>query len=287
MPDRSSPPLFEQHCARARRLRSDDAAGSRSGLPRHILSWMVTALVLSFTPGLIAQQPPEAVLGSRPCLTDVHAGVNSSHGQADALGILLGGDYCRQVRNGIWKGDADLQILKTSDDPGRQRLEIEAVRERTFRRWVFSTFGSGKHERSGRQTRFLAGGGVGQQRRFELRSAETHLGLHVGAAFTLEDAENVSRRTFPEAWVKSDLTAVLTPETSLTQVVQGFASLTEAGDYRFDVETDLRFQVTTRFSVKSGFEVRWDARPAAGHEKLNASTHTMLVFSWGHRPARR
>ena len=246
--------------------------------------WCLTTLLLLGTMRpLIAQQTPDESFSGRPCEKSLHLGFNSTQGNSDTLALLLGGNYCRPRPKGRWEIDLDANVLRSSGRAETEHVELEGVDEFHFGRdWVLSVFGTAAADHAGGvDSRFLAGSGIGKQREIKWRSKQMSAGLHAGFAYTIADHADGTEESFPEAWLKTQLAVPFTDHASVKSVFLAFMNVGETDDYRLDLETDFNLVLTKRFSVRTGFEVRWDERPAATAEELDASTHTMMVISWG------
>ncbi len=242
---------------------------------------LLAMLILALAAPVEAADNPEEE-ASALCLNDISLGMNSTHGNADTLGLMFGSDLCQKRRKAEWNLDLDVHVVRSFNaeharDVGRFDFD-GSYGHHTAKEWIASLSGIAQTDPAiGLESRLVLAAGLGR----ELRFGKGTLQVHSGVAWTTEDNRGAAKASFPEAWVKSR--AIVNPRksVSVTETLQISASADDGNDTRVHSKTDLLLRIAGPFAVKSGVEVRWDRRPAGGFDALDVTTHTVFVYSWG------
>lgn len=219
--------------------------------------------------------PPDA------CRNDVFGGLNTSHGNVEAIALLLGTDLCAVRKLNRARLEADLAVVHASEGTGRilESLEIEGFLDRQFAKgWraVFRATGQAD-DRAGLDSRFLAGPGIGIDRFRALSS----ISLDSGVVWIVESKQGRSTEQFPELWIKLESHRNLGKTAVYHQKLDGSGNLNQVGEYRLSWENDVLLHLTKKLSLKVGADLNWDTRPAQHFKEFDASTHTLFVYSPG------
>lgn len=246
-----------------------------------VLAVALISLVVEAQEPSAPERMPDDVL-SGECLHKVHFGLNSSHGNVEALSLATGIDLCHDNGKRRWQLLTDVNLIRQLESGSTslvERFETDGgFRSRIGEHWHWAVIFTGQVDnRNGIDARVYGGPGVGLERTPKWGRAT----LESGLVQTWEDAEGRGSSSFTEIWVRSTLAWRITKEIALMEKLDIFGRVDELSDYRVDSETGLAFRVSDRLAVRFMAELKWDYIPPPSNDKFDASIQTLLAYTWG------
>lgn len=147
----------------------------------------------------------------------------------------------------------------------------------TEHNYIFENFEWDSNRFAGHSHRYNASGGVGRE---ILHSITNNLILELGAGYINEQRINTERNDFTSGRAFTKYVRRLSPTANASQDVEYLHNFEDGDDYRLNANTSLTASITTHFSMKIGYTVKFTNQPPPTFGKTDTVTSAALIVNY-------
>ena len=215
---------------------------------------------------------------NEPCDDEVSLGIASSQARTSFLDVSGGTKTCTDSDRKRLAFEGEIVSSSRSGSVSLQQSLAGTFEYRFARRWFATVEVNEEANRDiGIESRVSLAPGAG----YQVSPRWGFFLIEGGFTRTWQNDIGSSPASFPEVWAGTKTRWKNSNGVSLTESLDFYAKTGDIADHHWFSNTELRFRLTERFSLKSTVRFQWDNVPAVHYPKTSVTTRTEFVYSFG------
>lgn len=238
---------------------------------------LIVALAVCRVVAQTSEPEPHSRTSGESCDNEVSLGISSSQGRSSFLDLSSGAKICTENDRRRWAFEGEIVSSSRNGSVILQQSADGNYEFRFARRWFWTFDLSEEANRDvGLESRVIAAPGLG----YQISPRWGYFLVEGGFTRTWENDLAASPTSFPEVWGATRVTWRNRKGMSVTESLEFYAKTGDTANHRWFSNTELRFRITDRLSIRSTLRFQWDNVPALHYPKTSITTRTQFAYSF-------